>query len=616
MENAKPTIFQRLGTLFGSNGSFDRANLEKVNKYNTSGDNVVYRTTDKAAYERELAALRQQKLIAKQWIRANYDLENRSITGLSDVKIMYRDADLMDLFPEIGAALDVLMEETCHVSNGGMLVNVTSKSERVKSILQDLLYNKLSIHMMLPMICRSTYKYGNTFMLLNIDKKKGILGWKQLPVYEIERYENGMENPYASAFRPAADNGLSKICDTQFVWVGANEYIPYQSWQIAHFRLLYDSLMLPYGVSSLNKGRRHFRILSMMEDMMLIYRLERSMERRVYKIDVGTIDDEDVPAYVQDIANKFKRTPIVDPMTGQIDVRKNIMCATDDIFIPTRDPSAPSPIETLSAGQNLTQMDDIKYIQNKVFTAVGVPKPFINYEEAGSGDGKSLSMIDVRFMRKVTRGQQMLLLELNRLCMIHLYLLGFADELTNFTLSMNTASSVAEQLELDNLQKKISMAKDATDTSNGIPIMSLRRAWEEILGWSKKEIDENLYNMRLEKALATELTLTPQIIQRTGIFDPVDNIYGEPDAQYNMQAAGEEEGGMGGGGGFGGGGSFGGGGLGGDLGGMDMGAEGGGEIAGGEGEMDMGEAASEAEGLAGGGGEETTGGEGEPMPEV
>ena len=279
------------------------------------------------------------------------------------------------------------------------------------------------------------------------------------------------------------------------------------------------------------------------------------------------------------------------------------MDPTTDVFVPVRDPAAPSPIETLSAGQNLTQMDDIKYLQNKVFTAIGVPRPYIDFNEA-VGDGKNLSMIDVRFMRRVNMIQQNLLLELNKACIIHLYLLGFEDELTNFTLTMNTPSSVAEQLELDNLQKKISMAKDAIlEPGNGIPVMSIQKAWKTIFGWSDKEIKDVLNEIRLEAGLANELKLTPQIIHRTGIFDFVDNIYGEPDAQYNMQGGGDEEGGPGGG--FGGGGGSFGGGLGGDMGSMDFGG-GEGELEGSEGEMDMDQAAAEAETLEG---------VGAPMPE-
>ena len=475
------------------------------------------------------------------------------------------------------------------------MVNVTSGSERVATILRDLLVNRLSINTTLPMICRSMCKYGNTFMLLNTDKDNGVMGWKQLPVYELERYENGMTNAYSSPHVNLNSINADHQMTTKFVWVGEMEYIPYQNWQVAHFRLLYDSLFLPYGMSVLNKGRRHFRMLSMMEDMMLLYRLERSVERRVFKINVGTIDDQDVPAFVQQIANEFKRTPVVDPMTGQLDLRKNIMTQMDDYFIPVRDDSAPNPIDTLPAAQNMTAMDDIKFVQNKLMTALRVPKSFLNFEEE-KGDGKNLSLLDVRFTRTVNRVQQALLMELNKICIIHLYLLGFTDDLTNFTLTMNNPSSQAEMLELENLAKRITTAKDAvSDAGNGIPVFSLTRAWKEILGWSDKEIEENLKNLRLEKALGAELEQTQQIIKRTRIFDPVDNIYGEPGADYGQDGGGGDQGdgmpggGPGGGGGFGGGMGF------------DFGEEGSeGDVMGSPADMDMAVAAGEMGGEPGG----------------
>ena len=426
-------------------------------------------------------------------------------------------------------------------------------------------------------------------MLLNIDGKNGVLGWKQLPVYEMERWENGQNSPYATPISNLNTVDENAPQDTKFVWVGQNEYIPYRNWQVAHFRLLYNSIYLPYGVSFLNSARRHFRMLSMMEDMMLIYRLDRSIERRVFKINVGAIDENDVQAYVQEIANNFKRTPIVDPLTGQIDLRKSFMNVTEDFFIPTRDDNASSPIETLQGAQNLTAMDDIKFVQNKVLTALRVPKSFLNFEET-NGDGKNLSLLDVRFTRTVNRIQQALLMELNKIAVIHLYLNGFQDELNNFTLTMNNPSSQAEMLELENLAKKITTAKDAvSDPGGGLPLTSMMWAWKHIFKWSDKEIKQNLEELRLETALAAELQKTMQIIKKTGLFDSVDNIYGEPGAEYSEQGAeGEDDNGMGGGPDGGGGAPMGGGDL--DFGdnGEDMG-----EDMGAEGEMDMDMAAQE-----------------------
>ena len=552
MANNLYTVFQRLGTFF--NGGTVRTDFMKdSNVYQIKHNDVIDTAKSPEEYQMKKLQAKQQTLIAKQWKKASYDINNQTLSGLNEIKLMYRDSDLMDGFPEIGTALDIFSEEACVTSEQGFMVNVKSKSDRIKSILNDLFVNRLSINIILPMICRAMCKYGNNYMLLNIDKDNGIMGWKQLPVYEMERYENGTAYPYAPAPSVSLNTvDETKVEDTKFVWVGQTEYIPYRSWQIAHFRLLYDSQFLPYGVSVLNKARRHFRMLSMMEDMMLIYRLDRSIERRIFKINVGAIDTEDVPAYVQEIANNFKRTPIIDPMTGQIDLRKNIMCNTEDFFIPVRSTDEPSPIETLPAGQNLTAMDDIKFIQNKLFTALRVPKSFLNFEEA-TGDGKNLSLMDVRFTRTTNRIQQALLMELNKIAMIHLFLLGFTDEITDFTLTMNNPSSQAEMLELENLAKKITTAKDAvSDPGGGIPLTSMTWAWRHIMKWSDKEIQRNLEEIRLEFALAAELAKTNQIIKRTKLFDPVDNIYGESGAEYsedNPNKEGGPDGGAPGGGG-------------------------------------------------------------------
>lgn len=592
MAEQKLTVYQKLQKVLAT-GSVQSltpsSNTYNIHQQRQSND-VVDIARSPQEKEFKILQAKQQKMLARQWYRAQQDINNQSLAGLNDVRLMYRDVDLMDTMPEIGTALDIVSEEANYIGESGSLINVSSGSERVKGILQDLFVNRLSINTTLPMLTRTMIKYGNAFWLLHTDTQLGVLGWKELPVYEIERYENGMDCPYTNGYTVHSNDVDNHRDETRFVWVGQQQATEYRNWQIAHFRLLYDSSMLPYGVSFLHKARRHFRMLSMMEDMMFIYRLDRSIERRVFKINVGAIDEADVPAYVQQIADNFKRTPIIDPMTGQIDLRKNIMSQTNDYFIPVREDGAASPIENLAAGQNLTAMDDIKYVQNKIVTALRVPKSFLNFEEA-AGDGKNLSLLDVRFMRTVNRIQQSLLLELNKIATIHLLMLGFTDDLTNFTLEMSNPSSQAEMLELENLAKKVTTAKDAvSDPGGGMPLTSMTWAWRHIFKWSDKEIQQNLEELRLETALAAELQQTMQIIKRTRLFDPVDNIYGEPGAEYSGggNQGGEDEG-MGGAGG-------GGMPMGGDI---DFGDDVGGDAMGDEGEMDMESAAGEDAAIGG-----------------
>lgn len=423
----------------------------------------------------------------------------------------------------------LIISHNCNFSSDGAMLSIYSKSARVKAVLEDLFINRLNIHIMLPMICRGMIKYGNQFLLLNIDKSNGIMGWKVLPVYEIDRQENGYINGYATGAAPVTSKDL-KPDETRFVWIGHNESMPYKNWQVAHFRLLNDSFFLPYGTSALHKARRAWRMWSMMEDAMLIYRLDKSIERRVFKVYVGTIDDADVPAFVNDVANEFKRTPIIDPATGQVDLRKNFLDVSADYFIPVRDPNAPTPIENLPSADYKTAMDDINYMQNKVFSALRVPKTFLNFQEA-QGKGQNLSLLDIRFCRMVNRVQQFLIMELNKVAQLHLYLMGLTDELNNFALSMNNPSAQIEALEMEDLTKRITLAGQAlADPGIGMPIMSLHWVLKKVMKLTDSEIKDMLNEIRLEKAMAAELAQTQNIIKKTGIFDTVDRIYGDYDA--------------------------------------------------------------------------------------
>lgn len=587
------TIFQRLNNVFRGTGR-DNISPDVITTPPGMGDaanRVLFSTNDRNEYERKLNTYKQQKYLAYQWKKVGADNAMESLAGYTAVKLMYRDADLMDGSPEIGTALDIISEETCPLTSKGKMINVYSSSKRTKAMLEDLFVNRLHIYTDLPMIARHLAKYGNTFMFLNIDKDNGIMGWTMLPVYEMDRVENGFTASYAIS--STINNKDVRPDEVRFVWNGHNENNPFRNWQVAHFRLLNDSFFLPYGVSMLHKARRAWRMWSMMEDAMLIWRLDKAVERRVYKIFVGGINDADVEAYVQQIANNFKRTPIIDPATGQIDLRRNFLDVASDYFIPVRREDAPNPIETLAAANSQVQMEDVEYMQNKMFAALRVPKTFLNFQEA-QGKGQNLSIMDVRFSRMINRIQQFLLMELNKIAMIHLYIMGLTDEIGNFQLSLNNPSAQIEAQELEDLTKRITTMQTAlADPGTGIPMMSMHKALKEIMKMSDAEIKEMFLEIRFEKAMAAELAATANIIKKTGMFDNVDRIYGDYEAmngggQAQQQGEGEEDGlGGGGGGGLGGG-------MGGDLGGdMDMdlgepGAEGGGDLGGEAGETDMG----------------------------
>jgi len=357
------------------------------------------------------------------------------------------------------------------------------------------------------------------------------MGAKQLPNIEISRKEN-------EGFGENSSNAeTDKYNPVKFVW--GQRDIEFNAWQIAHFRLLGDDRRLPYGTSMLEKARRIWKQLLLSEDAMLIYRVTRAPERRIFKIYVGNIDEQDVPSYVQKIANNFKKTPVIDQNTGQIDTRYNQMAQDQDYFIPVRDPNAPSPIDTLAGATNLSEIADIQYLQKKLFTALRVPKPFLGFEEA-NGEGKNLALQDIRFSRTINRVQQTMLQELNKIAIIHLYILGLEDELENFTITLNNPSTQAEMLQVEQTQSKVTLYKDAvSDAGNGFGAMSMTRAKKEILGMSEEDIRLDLEQQRLEKAAAAEMEQTAEVIKKTGIFDRVDKLYGDFDAL--ISGAGEAE---------------------------------------------------------------------------
>ena len=398
----KRTTWQKLtNVLINTSNGTPSAGSTRTAIYNIAApkDTVLYSSNNKEERDMKLAQLKQQRYMSYLWAKTGYESSMQQAVGSNQVRVMYRDADLMAAWPEIGQALDVTSEEATVTNKKGKILNIYSKSERIKSTLEDLFYNRLDIAIWLQTIVRQTCKYGNEFMFLNIDKDNGILGWRELPVHEMVRIENGLNNGYGGSTMYSSAMNL-KPDEVKFVWEGHNQESPFMNWQVAHFRLIKDSLYLPYGVSYLNKARRHWRMLSMMEDAMLLYRLERSIERRIFKVNVGLIDDADIPAFLQQFMNNVKRAPIIDPQTGQMDLRKNFLDVSADYVIPIKNGQDPTTIETLQSAQNSTSMEDINYMQNKVLTALRIPKAYLNFQEA-QGKGQNLSLLDIRFNRVI-----------------------------------------------------------------------------------------------------------------------------------------------------------------------------------------------------------------------
>ena len=516
-ENEKDlTIWQRLSQTFGPNSLLG----QDLPTYKFDKKELL-RTTDKAEYEKEKLQARQTSYLTQQWVKIENNLYSQAVYYEPTRLASYYDYESMEYTPEIAAALDTYAEESTTVNEDGYMLQIYSDSTRIKSVLGDLFNNALDINTNLPMWTRNTSKYGDNFVFLKLDPEKGVVGCLQLPNIEIERIEVGMRGRATSGLGGAATNTDTK--SLTFSW--KNKQLEFNSWEIAHFRLLGDDRKLPYGTSMLEKARRIWKQLVLAEDAMLVYRTSRAPERRVFKVYVGNMDDQDIQPYVQRFATQFKKDQITDPQTGNVDMRFNQMAVDQDFFIPVRDPSAPNPIETLPGATNLSEIADIEYIQKKLLTALRIPKAFLGFEEV-VGDGRNLSLQDIRFARTINRIQKSMLAELNKIAIIHLFLMGFEDELNSFQLSLTNPSKQADLLTIDVWKEKMLLYKDAVMPIEGIAPVSQSWAKKHILGFSDEEIKLDLQQQRVEKAISTEIQNTPNVITKTGLFDTVDKLYG------------------------------------------------------------------------------------------
>jgi hypothetical protein len=525
MENRNLTVWQRLSRALGPdalmNQDFPVYKLDKKE---------LLRTTDKGEYEREKLQAKQSFYLANQFAKVENNLYTQAIYYEPNRLASYYDYESMEYTPEISAALDIYAEESTTPNEDGIILQVYSESKRIKSVLVDLFNNVLDINTNLAMWTRNTCKYGDNFVYMRLDPEKGVVGCQQLPNIEIERFEQGLATRNSTVGVPqnTEDKGL------RFTWKTQN--MEFQPWEVAHFRLLGDDRKLPYGTSMLEKSRRIWKQLLLSEDAMLIYRTSRAPERRVFKVYVVNMNDDDVESYVQRVANKFKREQIVDSKTGNVDMRFNQMAVDQDYFIPVRDPSQPSPIETLPGAQNLSEIADIEYIQKKLVTALRIPKAFLGFEEV-VGDGKSLALQDIRFARTINRIQKSMIQELNKIAIVHLFLLGFEEEISNFTLGLTNPSTQADLLKVDIWKEKVLLYRDlVSDPGNGIQPSSSTWAKKHIFNWSDDEIRTDLLQQRMERAIGEELKNTPTVISKTGIFNQLDELYGNKPGEGAPQA--------------------------------------------------------------------------------
>ena len=398
----------------------------------------------------------------------------------------YVDFDQMEYTPEIASALDIYADEMTTYSALSHMMTVECDNEEIRAILQSLYSDVLNIEHNLFSWCRTMCKYGDYFLYLDIDDKLGVTSVIGLPTREVERLEGeDKTNPNY----------------VQFQWNSAG--LTFENWQIAHFRVLGQDKYNPYGTSVLEPSRRIWRQLTLLEDAMMAYRIVRSPERRAFYIDVGNIPPQDVEQYMQKVMTTMKRNQVVDADTGRVDLRYNPLSIEEDYFIPVRGQSS-TKIEPIAGGKFTGDIEDVKYLRDKLFSALKIPSAYISSDgEKTEEDKTTLAQKDIRFARTVQRLQKSLISEIEKIGVIHLYTLGYRDEdLVSFRCHLNNPSKISEMQELEYWKTKFDIVGAATEG-----FFSKQWLAKKLFGMSDEEFIRNrremFYDKKYEAALET-----------------------------------------------------------------------------------------------------------------
>jgi hypothetical protein len=394
---------------------------------------------------------------------------------------LYSDYEAMDHDPIIAAALDIISDETTNRNEYGEVLNINSGNENVRRVLNNLFYDVLNIEFNLSTWVRNMCKYGDFYLKLEVSEKFGVYNVIPLSVYEVVREEGtDPENPSYTRFT-LDPNGLASGATNTI----RRDQFTLENYEVAHFRLLTDSNYLPYGRSFLEPSRKVFKQLMLMEDAMLIHRIMRAPEKRVFYINVGAIPPEQVEQFMKDTVNKMKKTPYIDEQTGDYNLKFNMQNMTEDFYIPIRGNDSSTKIDT-TKGLDYDGTKDIEYLKHKMMAALKIPKPFLGYEEGVEGKS-TLAGMDIRFARTVERIQRIIESELTKIALVHLYSQGFEDkDLADFSLELTIPSIIYEQEKIELYTAKTAVAKDMVDNK----IMSKDWVYENVFGLSPDQYEK------------------------------------------------------------------------------------------------------------------------------
>jgi len=465
---ADKSLFGRLQRLFSTN----------VIVRNVGGKKLKIADTDKIQHIAKNNLIdRFQKLYSGYGASVTSDAVHKKALRLG----LFKDYESMDSDGIVSSALDIYADESTMKSEYGSVLEITTDNENIKSILHNLFYDILNIEFNLWPWVRNMCKYGDFFLQLEINEKYGITNVSPLSAYDVARVEGlDEENPHYVKFVLEQGGDQHSSYSTQ-----KPHQMELENFEVAHFRLLSDSNFLPYGKSMIEQGRKVWKQLSLMEDAMMIHRIMRAPEKRVFQIDIGNIPPQEVDNYMQKILNKMKKTPIIDQASGEYNLKYNMQNITEDFFLPVRGGDSGTRIESLP-GLTYDAVEDIEYLKNKMLAALRVPKAFLGYEES-LGSKATLAAEDVRFARTIERIQRITVSELTKIAIVHLYSQGYTDaDLVDFELELTNPSTIYETEKVELWSAKTQLASSMLQDG----IVSTEWIYKNVFNFTEDKIKE------------------------------------------------------------------------------------------------------------------------------
>ena len=467
---ADKSIFPRLKRLFSTdvivrNEGGNQLRVMDVNSIQQSGEYQTNSLVDRYSriYSPNTTSLYGQQLnVNYQYLRAQ----------------LYSDYDVMDTDAIIASALDIVSDECSLKNEMGEVLQIRSSDEDVQKILYNLFYDVLNIEFNMWSWVRQMCKYGDFFLKLEIAEKFGVYNVIPYTAYHIMRQENyDKENPASVRFRFSPDGyvgGTGQYTVPNQKTQDDSSGIYFDNYEMAHFRLLTDVNYLPYGRSYIEPARKLFKQYTLMEDAMLIHRISRAPEKRVFYINVGAIPPNEVENFMKKTITTMKKTPYMDPQTGEYNLKYNMQNMLEDFYIPVR------------GNDTATKIEDVAYLRDKLFAALKVPKAFMGYDKDLSGKA-TLAAEDIRFARTIDRIQRIILSELYKIALVHLYTQGYRGEtLTNFEISLTTPSIIYDQERIALMKEKVDLAKNIMEAQ----LLPTDWIYHNVFHFSEDQFDE------------------------------------------------------------------------------------------------------------------------------